>query len=49
MAINRMKRALAEFQITGIKTIIPFHQKVFENEDFQNGDFDTHFLERFHS
>jgi len=47
MAINRMKRALTEFQITGIKTIIPFHQKVFENEDFQNGDFDTHFLEGF--
>ena len=48
MAINRMKRALTEFQITGIKTTIPFHQKVFENENFQNGDFDTHFLEKFH-
>ena len=48
MAINRMKRALTEFQITGIKTIIPFHQKVFENEDFQNGDFNTHFLKEFH-
>jgi len=47
MAVSRMLRALGEFQILGIKTIIPFHQKVFENNDFQNGDFDTHFLENF--
>jgi len=44
-AINRMKRALDEFQIKGIQTTIPFFRKVFENKAFQKGDIDTHFLE----
>ncbi|MBN2543157.1 acetyl-CoA carboxylase biotin carboxylase subunit [bacterium] len=46
-AMARMKRALQEFIIEGIKTTIPFHQKVLENENFVNGNFDTSFLENF--
>lgn len=44
-AIERMKRALAEFEITGIKTTIPFHQQLLNHEVFVSGDFNTHFLE----
>ena len=44
-AIHRMRRALAEFEITGIETTIGFYTKVFENERFQKGDIDTHFLD----
>jgi len=46
-AIMRMKRALSEFQVEGIQTTIPFYESIMENEDFQNGNFDTQFLERF--
>ena len=42
-----MKRALAEFCIEGVKTTIPFHRGVMEDEDFNKGNIDTHFLERF--
>ena len=45
-AIKRMQKALSEFQISGIKVTIPFHQQVFQHPDFIRGDFDTHFLER---
>jgi acetyl-CoA carboxylase biotin carboxylase subunit len=45
--IARMKRALSEFYIEGVKTTIPFHQKVMQDEDFIKGDFNTHFLEKF--
>ncbi|MCP4719759.1 MAG: acetyl-CoA carboxylase biotin carboxylase subunit, partial [Desulfobacteraceae bacterium] len=44
-AISRMKRALAEFEITGIETTIGFYKKVFENDRFQKGEIDTHFLD----
>jgi acetyl-CoA carboxylase biotin carboxylase subunit len=47
MAIKRMQRALSEFQIEGIKVTVPFHQTVFQDEDFIRGDSDTHFLEKF--
>jgi acetyl-CoA carboxylase biotin carboxylase subunit len=47
MAIKRMQRALSEFQIEGIKVTVPFHQRVFQDEDFIRGDIDTHFLEKF--
>ncbi|RKZ34158.1 acetyl-CoA carboxylase biotin carboxylase subunit [bacterium] len=46
-AIVRMRRALREFIIEGIKTTIPFHQKVMQNEDFVKGNFHTGFLESF--
>lgn len=44
-AIRRMKRALEEFVIEGIKTTIPFHQLIIENEQFQRGQFYTNFVE----
>lgn len=44
-AIQRMKRALNEFNIQGISTTIPFHQKLLEHEGFVKGDFNTKFLE----
>lgn len=44
-AISRMKRALSEFAIEGIKTTIPFHLKVLDHEKFVSGDFDIKFLE----
>ncbi|MDF1610951.1 MAG: acetyl-CoA carboxylase biotin carboxylase subunit [Stygiobacter sp.] len=46
-AIRRAKRALEEFKIEGIKTTIPFHIKVLENENFINGNFDTSFIEKY--
>jgi len=46
-AIRRGRRALEEFIIEGIKTTIPFHLKVLQDERFLSGNFDTHFLEHF--
>ena len=46
-AIARMKRALREFVITGIKTTIPLHQRILEAPDFVAGDYTVHWLERF--
>jgi acetyl-CoA carboxylase biotin carboxylase subunit len=43
-AIDRMKRSLKEYVIKGIKTTIPFHQKVMENEHFISGDITTSFI-----
>jgi acetyl-CoA carboxylase biotin carboxylase subunit len=45
-ALARIKRALSEFVIEGIKTTIPFHLKILDNPDFINGNFNTHFLEK---
>jgi acetyl-CoA carboxylase biotin carboxylase subunit len=42
-----MKRALGEYIIEGVKTTIPFHQKLMENEDFNSGNFTTKFMETF--
>lgn len=44
-AIARMKRALEEFIIEGIKTTIPFHLNLLEDETFVAGEFNTNFLE----
>jgi acetyl-CoA carboxylase biotin carboxylase subunit len=46
-AIARMRRALREFVITGIKTTIPLHQRILEAPDFIDGDYTIHWLERF--
>ena len=43
----RMKRALEEFVIEGIKTTIPFHIKLMDDEGFKSGDFTTAFLDDF--
>jgi acetyl-CoA carboxylase biotin carboxylase subunit len=45
-AIARMRRALGEFVIEGIKTTIPLHQKIFDDADFQKGHVSTAFLEQ---
>ena len=45
-AIARMKRALDEFVIDGIKTTIPFHKRVLENKDFIEGRIDTGFIDK---
>ena len=45
-AIARMRRALGEYVIGGIKTTIPFHQWLMDDEDFQAGRLDTGFIER---
>ena len=44
-AIAKMHRALGEFVIEGVKTTIPFHIKLMENEDFRKGNYTTKFLE----
>lgn len=46
-AIQTMERALSEFVIEGIKTTIPFHQQLMQNEDFRSGNFTTQFTETF--
>lgn len=46
-AINTMSRALSEYVIEGIKTTIPFHLQLMQNEDFRNGNFTTKFMETF--
>ncbi len=46
-AITKMHRALSEFVIEGVKTTIPFHIKLMENEQFKKGNFTTKFLEDF--
>jgi acetyl/propionyl-CoA carboxylase alpha subunit len=45
-AILRMRRALDEYHIMGIKTTIPFHQELMNNAQFIAGEFDTTFVEK---
>jgi len=45
-AISRMKRALYEYKITGIKTSIPFLRKIMETPAFVEGKYDTHFIKK---
>jgi acetyl-CoA carboxylase biotin carboxylase subunit len=44
-AINKMRRALDEFVIEGIKTTISFHRKLMDNEDYIKGVYTTKFME----
>jgi len=46
-AIDTMYRALSEYVIEGIKTTIPFHLQLMNDERFRSGDFNTKFLEGF--
>jgi acetyl-CoA carboxylase biotin carboxylase subunit len=46
-AIDKMLRALNEYVIEGVKTTIPFHIQLLDNEDFRKGNFNTKFLETF--
>jgi len=45
--LMRLRRALGEYVIGGIKSSIPLHQKLLENQDFINGDYDIKWLEKF--
>ncbi len=45
--ILKMKRALDEFIVEGIKTTVPFHRQLMDNEQFKAGDFHTGFLDNF--
>lgn len=47
LAIARMKRALEEMVISGVKTNIALHQKILSNEEFIKGEYTIHWLERF--
>lgn len=46
-AIQTMFRALSEYVIEGVKTTIPFHLQLMQDERFRSGDFNTKFLENF--
>lgn len=46
-AIHKMKRALDEFVIEGIKTTIPFHRQLMEHPDYLAGNYTTKFMEDF--
>jgi len=45
--LMRLRRSLEEYVIGGIKTTIPLHEKIIENPEFLNGEYDIHWLERF--
>lgn len=44
-AIERMKRALYAYKITGVKTSIPFLARIMDAEEFRGGNYNTHFIE----
>lgn len=46
-ALDKLERALDEFIVEGIKTTIPFHQQLLDNENFRNGVYTTKFMEDF--
>jgi acetyl-CoA carboxylase biotin carboxylase subunit len=46
-AIGRLRRALAEMVVAGIRTTLPLHQRIVEDPEFQQGDYTIHWLERF--
>ena len=46
-ALARMRRALEECVVEGIKTTLPLHRRIFDDPEFQKGRFSTSFLERF--
>ena len=46
-AINKMKRALDEFIIEGVKTTIPFHRQLMDHPDYVSGNYTTKFMEDF--
>ena len=45
-ALRRIRRALDEYQIIGVKTTLPFHRQLMAHPDFVSGNIETHFLER---
>ena len=47
-AIDRLRRALDEYYVAGIKTTLPFFREIVRDEEFINGKLDTGFITRFH-
>jgi acetyl-CoA carboxylase biotin carboxylase subunit len=45
-AVARMRRAISEYVVAGIKTNLPFHERLFEHPDFVAGKYDTGFIDR---
>lgn len=45
-AVGRMRRALYEYKITGVKTSIPFLERIMNAKDFISGNYNTHFIEQ---
>src|SRR4029434_4826440 len=45
-AIDRMRRALDEYYVTGIKTTVPFHAAIMRDGECRDGKYDTSFVER---
>ena len=45
-AIERMRRALYEYKITGVKTTIRFLERIMDTPDFRKGEYNTHFIEK---
>lgn len=45
-ALARLRRALDEYQIVGVKTTLPFHRRLVDDERFIAGDIDTRYLDR---
>ena len=46
-AIARMRRAIEEFAVIGVKTTLPLHQRILNDPSFQAGDYTIHWLEKF--
>jgi acetyl-CoA carboxylase biotin carboxylase subunit len=46
-ALMRLRRTLEEYVIEGVDTTIPLHMRLTQSQDFVNGDYDIHWLERF--
>jgi acetyl-CoA carboxylase biotin carboxylase subunit len=46
-AIARMRRAIDEFAIIGVKTTLPLHRRILDDPTFQSGDYTIHWLEQF--
>jgi acetyl-CoA carboxylase biotin carboxylase subunit len=45
-AVARMRRALSEYVVGGIRTNLPFHERLFEHAEFVAGNYDTGFIDR---
>jgi pyruvate carboxylase subunit A len=44
--LSRAERALSDIGVQGIKTTIPYYQQILQTEEFRQGHFDTHFVDR---
>jgi acetyl-CoA carboxylase biotin carboxylase subunit len=46
MCIRRLRRALSEFVVEGMKTTIPLHQRIIDDPEFQSGNYTIKWLEK---